>query len=199
MEVLKTSLVPQKEIIKRALRVLKNQGAVVFPTDTVYGLLSDAANKRAVEKVFKIKKRKRTKPFPVFVKDIKTAKRLAVIDGRQEKILRKHWPGRFTFILKAKNNCKLAEQTIAKDNTIGIRAPDYRLVNILIKKFNKPLIGTSANISDKPCSTKIKEVIIQFISSKYQPDLIIDNGNLRYNKPSRVIDLTGKKEKVLRY
>jgi L-threonylcarbamoyladenylate synthase len=60
------------------------------------------------------------------------------------------------------------------------------------------LTGTSANISGKPASTKIKEVLRQLKKQKYKPDLIIDAGNLPKNRPSTVIDLTGKKPKILR-
>ena len=61
---------------------------MICPTDTVYGLVADATNKKAVEKIFKIKKRPRSKPLAVFVKDIKMAKELAEIDERQEEILK---------------------------------------------------------------------------------------------------------------
>ncbi len=66
------------------------------------------------------------------------------------------------------------------------------------KKINKPLTGTSANISGQPTSHKIEEVLQQFKNQKYQPDLIVDAGNLPKSKPSKVIDLTGKKLKILR-
>ena len=82
---------------------------------------------------------------------------------------------------------------------IGLRISSSGLVNKLVKEVNGPLTTTSANISGKPASTKIKEVLGQFLKNKIKPDLVIDAGNLPKNKPSKVIDLTGKKEKVLRY
>jgi len=84
---------------------------------------------------------------------------------------------------------------VSKDKKIGLRIPNYKLVNILLEKLNFPLTGTSANISGKPGSTKIREVLKQFEnqfstrSGGGQPDLILDAGNLKPSLPSTVIDL----------
>ena len=173
------------------LRFLKQGKVAICPTDTVYGLICDATNKKAVEKLFKIKKRQKTKPIPIFVKNVKMAKELAFIDKEQEKFLKKVWPGKVTVILKAKG-------VLSSDDKIGLRIPDYKLITDLFKKFNKPLTGSSANISGKPASIKIKEVLKQFEKEKIQADLVIDVGNLKKAKPSTVIDLTDKKPKILR-
>lgn len=185
----------QKANLKKILNALKQGKTIIFPTDTVYGLICDATNKKAVNKIFKIKKREKSKPLPIFIKDIKTAKKFAFVDKKQEKILKGKWPGKFTFILKRR---KTKIFGVAK-NTIALRIPDYKLLNPLLKKINKPLIATSANISGQPATTKIKEVLKQFKKQKIQPDLVIDTGNLPKSKPSKVIDLTGKKPRVLRY
>ena len=195
MEVIKLG---QKAVNKTA-NILKNGGVAIFPTDTVYGFLADAGNKKAVEKIFKIKKRARSKPLPVFVKDIKAAKELAEITKDQEKILKKHWPGKYTFILKLKASKNLSKLVIGKNNTIGIRIPKYKFLNDLLKKINKPLAQTSVNISGKPEIKKIKEIIAKFADNKNKPDLIIDGGDLLKSKPSKIVDLTGIEKKVLRY
>ena len=121
--------------MNKALLTFKNGGVVICPTDTVYGFLADATNKKAVDKIFKIKKRPKLKPLPIFVKDIKMAKELAEINKEQEKILKKYWPGKYTFILKRKPNIKLYG---VHKNTIAIRIPKYKFLNNLLKKINKP-------------------------------------------------------------
>jgi len=171
---------------------------VACPTDTIYGLLADAINKKAVKKVFEIKKRPKDKAIPVFVKDIKMAKRLAKIDKEQECFLKKAWPGKLTMILKIKARSGLARELLGKDKTVGLRVPDYKLINELLKKINKPLTGTSANISGKKASTKIRNIIKQFTGKKIQPDLIIDAGNLPKSRASTIIKLTKDKIKILR-
>lgn len=180
---------------KKILEFIRQGRIVVLPTDTVYGLTCDAMNKKAVEKIVKIKGRAEKKPLSKFIKSINEAKKFAKINKNQEIFLKKVWPGKTTVVFKKKKGKKIYE--VGK-RTIGLRIPDYKLIKILLEKINRPLIGTSANISGKPASTKIKEVINQFKGKKYQPDLVIDAGNLPKNKPSKVIDFTGKNMKILR-
>jgi len=182
-------------IAKVAVRLIKRGEIVVCPTDTVYGLVCDATNKKAVDKIFKIKGRPKVKPIPVFVKDIKTASRVAKIDKNQLKFLRKKWPGKFTAILKRKGRKKL--YGIDK-KTIAIRIPRYKLIDFLFERINFPLAETSVNISGQHSLNDVRKIIRQFEKEKQQPDLIIDAGKLKFNKPSAVVDLTGKKYTILR-
>ena len=184
--------------INKIINILKKGGVVICPTDTVYGLIADATDEEVVKKIFKIKKRHKKKAIPIFVKDITTAKKLAFINKEQESFLKKIWPGKFTLVLKRKSNCGLPEILFGNRKTIALRIPDYKLVNDLLKKINRPLTGTSANISGKPASTKIEEILKQFKNQKIQPDLVINAGNLKKSKPSKIIDLTKNKPKILR-
>jgi len=195
MEILNLSPKISSLIIKKAIKTIKEGGTIVFPTDTVYGLMADAADKKAVAKVFKIKNRKKIKPLPIFVNNLGTAKKLAIIDKKQEKFLRLVWPGKTTVVLKRKKRRKLYG---AGKETIALRIPKYKLILELIEKIDKPLTGTSANVSGKPATSKIKEILKQFQNERSQPDLIISAGNLKPAKPSTIIDLTGPKPKILR-
>jgi len=188
MQILKVSSKNLKKVIKKAADVIKKGGVVICPTDTVYGLIADAKNYSAVKKVFEIKKRKPNKPFPVFVKDIKAAKTLAFISQTQEKFLKKFWPGKLTAVLKAKS-FKFPEGIISKDKKIGLRIPDYKILNVIIKKTDVPLVATSANITGQKASGKVKEVIKQFENKKHQPSLVLDAVNLKKSLPSTVIDM----------
>ncbi len=192
METLKISSENQKSALKQAVLIIKKGGVVICPTDTVYGLIADVENYSAVKKVFRIKKRKPSKPFPVFIKDIKAAKTLAFISQAQEKFLKKFWPGKLTAVLKAKP-LNLPEAIISKDKKIGLRIPDYKVLNVIIKKTNVPLVATSANTTGQKASGKIKEVIKQFKNKRHQPDLILDAGNLKKSLPSTVIDIESLK------
>jgi len=194
MEIIKISSRNFKEVVKKAAGLIKKGKIIVSPTDTVYGLLADATNKKAAEKVFKIKKRSKDKPIPIFVRVIEMAKEIAFISKRQEKFLRKIWPGKVTAVLTRK---KAKIYGIDK-KTIGLRVPDYKLVNMLLTKLNRPLTATSANISGKPPSTKINKVINQLQNEKLKPGLILDAGNLGPSSPSTVIDLTKKHPIILR-
>ncbi|OGZ84158.1 MAG: threonylcarbamoyl-AMP synthase [Candidatus Staskawiczbacteria bacterium RIFOXYD1_FULL_39_28] len=175
MQVLKMSQKP----LSKAVAALKKGKILICPTDTVYGFLADASNKKAVGKIYKIKKRPRSKPLAVFVKDLKMTKELAEINAKQEKIIKQKWPGKYTFVLNKKN----------KKSTIALRIPKYKFLNDLLKTINKPLAQTSVNISGQSPMSKISDIINQFRKSDV---LIIDAGNLKKSKPSKIVDLTGK-------
>ena len=193
-------IIQKNKNIKEIIAALKNGAVLVLPTDTVYGLVCDATNKKATEKIFKIKKRSRIKALPVFVQDIKMAKKYAVILKIQEGIIKERWPGAFTFVLKAK---KGLSPLVYKKDTIAMRQPDYKLIMEIIKLLKKPLAQTSANISGQPSLNKISDIVKTFEKSKIKPDIIINGGNLsrrqsrrgssmksgQKNKPSVIIDL----------
>lgn len=181
MEVIKPNL-------SKAVMAIKSGKILVCPTDTVYGLICDFLNKRAVKKIFRIKNRPSYKPLPIFINGLKMARKFAEINKKQEKILGNVWPGAVTAVLKSKRGKK----------TIGMRMPKDEFVLAVIKKLGRPLTETSANISGEPATTKIKEVLEYFKGRKYRPDLVLDAGDLEPAKPSQVIDLTGSRPKVLR-
>ncbi len=194
MEILKIN---HKGLIEKIEKFLKEGKVLIFPTDTVYGLLADATNREAVEKVLKIKKRKEAKPIPIFVSDLKMARNLAEISKREEEFLEKVWPGKVTVVLKRKNN--LPRILFGNKKTIGLRIPKYPFLNKVLKRTKLPLTATSANISGLSASIKIKQVLKQFKNQKYQPEIIIDAGNLKSSKPSIVVDIFGPIPKVLRH
>lgn len=196
--------------LNSAAAVLKKGGVVICPTDTVYGFLADAGNKKAVEKIYKIKQRQRSKTLPIFVRDIKMAKEIAEINERQKKILRKHWPGKYTFILnknKKKNiedgplyfcggerveRCSLPLFGV-NGKTIALRIPKYKFLNDLLKKVNRPLAQTSVNISGEPPLTKIEDIKARFAKNCGRSGValfLIDGRDLKKAKPSKIIDLS---------
>jgi len=195
MEILKV-FKENKEIIKKIKESLEKGKIIVFPTDTVYGLICNARNEKATKKIFKIKKREKKKPLGIFVRNIKMAKKFAEIDKEKEKFLEKIWPGKMTIIFKRKG--KLPKILFGKQKTIGIRIPDYKLIKDLFFKINFPLAQTSANISGKEAPTDIKKVLAYFRNQKEKPDLILDKGVLKKAKASTVLDLSGKTPKILR-
>ena len=182
------------QISRIASLSLKRGQVLICPTDTVYGLIANAKDKKAVRKLLLIKKRW-DKALPVFIKDLKAAKKLAKINKNQEIFLKKFWPGKVTAVLQKRSRIKIFD---GGQNKIGLRVPNNVLINNILKITNLPLIGTSANISGQESSYKIKEVVKQFEKQKIKPDLVLDAGNLKKSKTSTVIDLTLKNIKVIR-
>jgi len=187
-----------KYAVNKALEHLERGQVIVCPTDTVYGLVADATNDKAVERIFEIKKRETKKAISIFVKNMEMAKKYAFIDKDMENFLQEIWPGKITVALKKKRNKGLSELLFGNKSTIGLRVPDYKLIGEIINKFNKPLTGTSANISGKPSTVKIEEVFDYFQDEEIRPDLILNAGRLPYNTPSAVIDFSHDKPKIIR-
>ncbi|KKP55615.1 MAG: hypothetical protein UR46_C0003G0005 [Parcubacteria group bacterium GW2011_GWA1_33_6] len=180
------------KIIHKVSIFLKKGGLVICPTDTVYGFLADASNKKAVDKIFKIKKRPKSNPLSLFVKNFKMANRIAFINEKQANILNKFWPGKYTFRIKRKPKKDLYG---VDKNTIAIRIPKYKFLNDLLNKINKPLVQTSVNISGKNPLNKINDIINTFEGLDI---LIINGGNIKKGKPSKILDLTQNTIKTLR-
>lgn len=196
MEIIKLPPKDYKKELSRIAQALEKGKVVVCSTDTVYGLTCDATKIGAVERLFKIKKRPGGKPIPIFVRDIKMLKRLAFVNRRQEQFLRSRWPGRITVVLRRRNN--LPDILFGRERTLGLRIPNYPFLLKLIGNVGRPLTGTSANISGKPASGNIKDILAQFKNREYQPDVIIDAGILPKRRPSKVANLTIWPPKVLR-
>jgi len=195
MRILKINQKSYQKIAKIVAESVKNGKVIIFPTDTVYGLICDVQNKKAVSKIFKIKKRNFQKKISIFVRDLEMAKKFAKIDKKQEQFLKKNWPGNLIAVLKAKK--KFPKGIVCPKGKIGLRIPNYKFLNELLKKWNYPIAQTSANISGKPVPAKVKEILKQFRDKNWQPDLVIDAEKLA-GKPSAVIDLTISPPKILR-
>lgn len=183
------------EAIREAARALQKGMVVVCPTDTVYGLLADARNKKAARRIFVVKGREQGKALPIFVSGMAQAKRLAKISKAQEKKARAAWPGRVTLVFESKGTLPKETGTTKK---IGLRIPAHPVVLAIMKKTRAPLVGTSANVSGLPSCRSSAEVLAQFAGRKNVPDIVLDAGLLPLRRPSKIIDITGKKPVVLR-
>jgi len=186
-----------KNIIDETIKILNQGGLLVFPSDTVYGLLVDAQNEEAVKKLVAFKNRPPGKPISVFV-DWDLLYDLVLVSEKQKDLLKNILPGPFTIVLKSKRKvCYLLE---SEKKTLGVRIPDYQPVNTLIKKIKKPVTATSANLSGKHPHYSIDSLLKQLPESKKRLiDLIIDAGKLPRNKPSTVVDLAEKKIRIIRH
>ncbi|MBX4211532.1 MAG: threonylcarbamoyl-AMP synthase [Candidatus Yanofskybacteria bacterium] len=183
-------------VVREAVEVLRAGGVIVYPTDTLYGLGANALDSAAVEKVSKIKKRDRSKPLPVIVRNLEWAKSISHISKRQEKFLQKIWPGKITAIVPKKPI--VPDLVTAMSKGIGMRVPDYPLVDKILSKFGYPLTSTSANISGEEASRDIQVVLQSLAAAEVLPDLVLDAGVLPVSEPSTVLDLTNEKPIIVR-
>ena len=185
------------EVIQEAVAILEAGGVIIYPTDTIYGIGSNALDEKAVRKVFELKERSLSKPLPIMVRNIMWAKGLSHIKKRDEEILKKVWPGKVTAIFNKKEI--VPDILVSGYKTVGIRVPDYPFIDELLKHFGYPIISTSANISGEEGSGDINKVIESFSRQlSRQPDLVLDAGILAKSHPSAILDLTGTKPKISR-
>jgi L-threonylcarbamoyladenylate synthase len=180
--------------VDRAIEILKGGGIVVFPTDTVYGLGGDVFNVRAVERIYRVKQRSRHLPLPVLLADsTQLADIVASVPETARYLMRHFWPGGLTLVLPKKDT--LPDIITAGSNKVAVRIPDHVVPISLIRGLGVPIIGTSANISDKPSPVTAEEVEQQLDS---QVDLIIDMGRCPGGLESTVVDVTGEIPVILR-
>jgi len=171
-----------KEGIEKATKIIKDGGIVVFPTDTVYGIGCDPYKKKSVDKIYQIKGRSKTKPFPVLAYSFDEASKIVEFDKDSKKIANKFWPGPLTLILKLKD--QRLKKSLNLENKIAIRVPNNQcLLNIL--ENSKFLVGTSANISGENSFTKSNDCY-QNIKDY---DIFVDDGNIKTSGESTILEI----------
>src|SRR3989344_6051919 len=184
-------------VIDTIITVLQRGGLVVIPSDTVYGLSVDATNPEAVRKLIAFKSRVPGKAISVFVGSLESASKYVRISSRQEKLLESMLPGAFTIVLPSKH--VVAKKVESERDTLGIRIPDYPLINKVVQLYNKPITATSANLSGRSPHYSIQSLLKSIPAYKRQYiDLIVDAGKLPRHKPSTVIEFSSDEVKILR-
>ena len=178
----------------RASEILKNDGVVVLPTDTLYGILGSALSKKAVRKIYEIKGRDETKPFIVLVNSFSQLEIFGIkIDEIKAKILEKFWPGKVSVILPCQ--LKKFEYLHLGGKSIAFRMIGKRNKNLFkLISLVGPVVAPSVNKQgEKPAET-ISEARAYFLD-KIQSYI---NVGKRVSKPSTLIRLEGEKVIVLR-
>jgi tRNA threonylcarbamoyl adenosine modification protein (Sua5/YciO/YrdC/YwlC family) len=187
---------PQEREIQRVVDILRNGGVVIYPTDTVYGLGCDITNKKAVERVAKIKGIKVEKAnLSIICSDLSHITDFAKhIDNRTFKIMKRCLPGPFTFILEVNSN--MPKIFMAKKKTIGIRVPDHRIPRELVHYLGNPIVTTSIHDDDDIIEYSTDPELIHE-KFEHMVDCVVDGG---YGNqiPSTIIDCSGSFPEILR-
>ncbi|GAB6667066.1 L-threonylcarbamoyladenylate synthase [Streptococcus uberis] len=179
-------------MIEEFEEILNNGGALVLPTETVYGIFAKALDETAVNHVYQLKKRPRDKAMNLNVADYQTILEFSKEQPRYLKDLFEAFlPGPLTIILKA--NDKVPAWINSGKSTVGFRLPNHPLTADLIKKTG-PLIGPSANISGNESGKEYASIMAAFDHevAGYEDDQAITG------QDSTIVDLSGEKAKILR-
>ena len=174
-----------KKNIKYAAAELRKGALVAFPTETVYGLGANVLNKRAVERLYRVKRRPRTKPFAILITDRNAIRKAGCqVTENAKRLMDKFWPGPLTMIFEGRRGEK-----------IGFRMPDNKIALSLIKSSGVPVACPSANVSGSQAPTTAEEVL-EGLDGKI--DLVLDGGAAAIGVESTVVDLTAPRLRILR-
>jgi tRNA threonylcarbamoyl adenosine modification protein (Sua5/YciO/YrdC/YwlC family) len=185
-------ITPQMRLVRSVVDVLRRGGIVAYPTDTVYGVGCDIMNKKAIEKVYLLKKRHKSKPFSFICSDLKHISRYAKVSNYAYKTMRRLLPGPYTFILEGS---KLVPKImLTKRKTAGIRVPDNPICLALVKELGNPIITTSATL---PNDTILHDASLIHDFYNNRIDVVIDGGPTSGN-PSSVISLIDDVPEIIR-
>jgi L-threonylcarbamoyladenylate synthase len=171
------------DIVERAVQVLRRDGIIVYPTDTVYGLGGDAFSDDAILRVYEAKMRPLGKPISVAVSDTEMLCAIAAADDFALGFIERFLPGPVTVILESRS-C-VPDILTGGIGRVGIRHPAHDLALAIIRGLDAPITATSANISGEKDPSTPAEVRVPH-------DLLVNGGNLS-GIPSTVVDLVERR------
>lgn len=183
---------PQVRLIQRVVQCLKQGGVIVYPTDTYYGLGCDIMNKKAIERIYRLKRRNPKKPFSFICSDLKNISRYAKVSNYAYKTMKRLLPGPYTFVLEGSKLVPKIMLTLRK--TAGIRVPKHPICLSLVKELGHPIISTTAPGHD---SHQVSEPSLIHEAMGSQIDMVIDGGPVPEG-PSSVVSLIHDEPVIIR-
>jgi len=173
--------------------VILSGGIVLYPSDTVYGILCRADSRESVQRIGRIKGYTSSRPFILLIDSIAMAETLADCSNPEVNGIMKYlWPGKLTLILPALDECP--EWVRGEDNTVALRHPADSLSGLLLKRCGVPLVSTSANRSGEDAQFNISSVAESIIKAV---DIVLDAGTLPRSSPSTILKLLRGRTQLL--
>lgn len=194
-----TKYIKEEEIDEKTIHeisnAIKDGKTIVFKTDTVYGIGTNAFDKEACEKVYEIKGRPKQKPLCVLITNISMLKLMVEnINPIEQKLIDTFWPGPLTIKFRKKENI-LPDIISAGDEYVRVRLIKEGLGYKIINTAGVPLVAPSANLSGSPTGINIKN-ITQELNGKV--DYILDSGNVENDETSTIIEIENEKINIIR-
>lgn len=182
------------EVIKNELN---NNGIIIYPTDTVYGVGASIDSLKGLQKIYEAKERNFSSPLIALLSKVEYIEKIAIIDEERkiiiEKLASEFWPGALTIILNKKEN--VPGIMVSNGETVGVRIPALKLAQDIIESVGGILPTTSANISGEKTPRSFEELSEKF---KERVEIIVDGGKSTLGIESTILDLTKTLPKILR-
>jgi L-threonylcarbamoyladenylate synthase len=193
---MQTRLLPfSDETIAEAARLILTGEPVAVPTETVYGLAADATNAEAVARIYGAKGRPRFNPLIVHLPDLSAAEQIGSFDESAQTLAERYWPGPLTLVVPLRECVGIASLVTAGLPTIGLRVPEHRAMQALLRATARPLAAPSANASGSISPTRAEHVLKSLCG---RIPLIIDGGPTARGIESTIVAATGGPLRLLR-
>jgi tRNA threonylcarbamoyl adenosine modification protein (Sua5/YciO/YrdC/YwlC family) len=185
---------PQPRRIAKVAATIRSGGLIAYPTDSSYALGCQVGNKRAMDRIRRIRKTDKHHNFTLVCKDLSEISLYAKIDNWAYRFVRAHTPGPYTFILRATREVPKRLQNPSR-RTIGLRVPDHVIVQSILETLGEPIMSSTLTLpgDDRPL-TDVYEIEARI---GHQIDMIVDGGTAGI-EPTSVIDLSEGAVNVLR-
>ncbi|MCP3923978.1 MAG: threonylcarbamoyl-AMP synthase [Desulfobacterales bacterium] len=183
---------PQERLVDKVTDILKKGGVIVYPTDTCYGIGCDIMNKKAIEKVYKLKGQDKKKPFSFICSDLKNISHYADVSNYAYRVMKKLLPGTYTFILDASR--EVPKMMLTKRKTAGIRIPNNNICIKIVESLGNPIISTTASDNTGEIFND-PSLIDDFFGNRL--DAVIDGG-ISHGEQSSIVSLIGDEPEIIR-
>ncbi len=185
---------PQPRLIAHAVEIIREGGVIVYPTDSGYALGCHLGDKQAVTRLRRIRNLDERHHLTLVCSDLSQIATYARLDNSNYRLIKAHTPGPYTFILEATREVP-RRLMHPKRKTIGLRIPDNRIAQALLRELGEPLMSTTLILPGEELPLTDPYEIRQIL--EHDVDLVIDGGFCGF-EPTTVVDLTGDTPKVLR-
>lgn len=182
--------------IEEAIKILKDGGIVIFPTDTAIGIGCRIDNEEAIKRLFKIRKRPENKPLLVLVNSVGMAEKylLPIPEKVKDELIKPYWPGKLTIILRCKKD-KVPFLVRGGTATLGVRFPDNKILSKLINEVGVPIVAPSANFFGAKTPFKFEDVNPELLNLA---DYVLNEEISSEKNVSTIIDCTITPWKIIR-
>jgi len=185
---------PQVRLIHQAVQILRDEGLIVYPTDSSYALGCVVGDKRGMERIRRIRALDNRHNFTLVCRDLSEIATYARLDNSSYRLLKALTPGPFTFVLRATHEVPRRLQN-PKRKTIGIRVPDHPIAQALLAELGEPLMSSTLILPGREIPETDPHDIRERL--EHEVELVIDGGNCGF-EPTTVIDLVEGVPQVLR-
>lgn len=185
---MKKVLLSENNFLQKVIRVLKNGGVVMHPTETCYGLAADIFNEKALDKVYKIKAMSQDKPVSILVDSLTMAQEYGLFSEKALQLAGQFWPGPLSIVVPRKR--ALPAFLNKNEGFVSMRYSSLKFCNEIVCGLGRPVTTTSANKSGEPEFYEAMDLS--------GVDLLVDGGRLQGDKPSTIVKVQGESIEIFR-